>query len=137
MPPVTDNACSAVKLATNLKRGQMEGQGNREMYKQGKTSKYLWAGDVAAGVADFPASYLSTPTGIQQFPLKGSAFRICPSSDAQTLGSVPIESQGLSFLKGKAQHSLQLINHGGFVLQSANSKDLFSRKASFNCLSKI
>lgn len=34
------------------------------MCKQGRKSRYLWAGDVAAGMADFPASYASMPTGV-------------------------------------------------------------------------
>lgn len=133
VPPVIG---AAVELATNLTCGQAWGQRSRGMCKQGKTNKYLWAGNVAAGMAGFPVSYWSMPAGVWQFQLKRSACGICPSSNAQNLSSIPIQSQGLAFLKGKARHSLQQISHGGFVLQLANSKGLFSRTALFSCLSK-
>lgn len=65
--------------------------------------------DVAVGVAGFSVSYSSLPTGVGLLQLRRSAHGICPSSSAQNVCSIPDQSQGLSFLEGKAQHSLQQI----------------------------
>lgn len=52
MPPVIG---AAVELAASLTWAGLEAREQR-IYKQGKTNKYLWAKNVAAGMAGFPDS---------------------------------------------------------------------------------
>lgn len=87
--------------------------------------------DVAVGMAGFSVSYSSLPTGVGLLQLRRSAHRICPSSSAQNVCSTPNQSQGLSFLEGKAQHSLQQI-----TLQTLKAF-FFFRTTLLSCLSKI